>query len=288
MKLILNLNFNKYKYLYFLLFFILFLAMIYFCFSRKREGFEPYTHGPYPYSEDTIKKIKAFAIKQHPNTSISDTDLDNLVRQYSIASSETEINAYIDTGGIWTWNDRAKKQMRDNTLKSNPKMTVDELDKAMLQSQSMWPQTTLDSLLTNTGLLQIASKNHMRCNLDPSGNVIGDGLYKLDASNKLTTEVVDNKDLPVLIPGFAFLDEPCNPCMILSSQSNKFSCPFALPGTADTDKAPILPNSYLLWLWGISTSPAKSVSSVAALPSAALPSATMSSSSIMPSMPSFF
>jgi len=56
---------------------------------------------------------------------------------------------------------------------------------------------------------------------------------------------VPNTDLPSEIPGFAFVNSPCNPCDLLSS-TPKYDCPFSLKD-AKGNTAPT--HSMLQYLW---------------------------------------
>jgi hypothetical protein len=43
-----------------------------------------------------------------------------------------------------------------------------------------------------------------------------------------TTDITENETIPKIIPGFTFLNEPCNPCIALDESPNKYSCPFII------------------------------------------------------------
>jgi hypothetical protein len=46
---------------------------------------------------------------------------------------------------------------------------------------------------------------------------------------QITTENVNVNDLETIIPGFTFLDKPCNPCSALAYNNNpQYDCPFSL------------------------------------------------------------
>jgi hypothetical protein len=59
-------------------------------------------------------------------------------------------------------------------------------------------------------------------------------------------DITDYKSLPSLVPGFQFLDEPCNPCMALDESRDKYSCPFVIKNGLNTNS---YPSSIWNYLW---------------------------------------
>ena len=85
----------------------------------------------------------------------------------------------------------------------------------------------------NSGLTEDYTKDIIKCNLvkndeNPSlERIIHTGKGGIFNQQEKKIENVDYNDLENIIPGFKFLDSPCNPCQSIRAQPN-YSCPFSL------------------------------------------------------------
>jgi hypothetical protein len=213
------------------------------------------------WSEETIKSYKDYM------KSIGGQDSSSMWQQSG--TSEDSVKSFISTG-TWKWSEKVIKMFKLYVINepSGGPMSVPEgktFDEYLIDVQKQCPEEWIVTFMgTGTtytqiaGLSQIAyAKKIGMCNFDPSGNSIGNGLYKLDSSGKISTDLIDNKDLPTLIPGFTFLNEVCNPC------STDFNCPFALP---DNTGHPLLPGLGTEYYWGTSFASAMSTGLPTGLP----------------------
>jgi hypothetical protein len=166
---------------------------------------------------------------------------------------ENEANAFIQNG-LWNWDIGLINAFTAYAL-NNPtqfqgsgNIAADQID----QIQKMYPQEYYEYLLssgTADTLNSLASQYKLKCKIDSSGNLSGDGFYLLDNSGNITSTLVQNKEIPSMIPGFNFLGgTPCNPCRINSLGPDRYSCPFALP---DSGKNPLMPNAMMQYIWGM-------------------------------------
>jgi hypothetical protein len=74
-------------------------------------------------------------------------------------------------------------------------------------------------------------------------------LQEIDSNGPFISQIkdiTDYKSLPSLIPGFTFLNEPCNPCMALDESRDKYSCPFIIKNGLNTHS---YPSSIWNYLW---------------------------------------
>jgi hypothetical protein len=103
-----------------------------------------------------------------------------------------------------------------------------------------------------SGLLDNRSDDIIKCNMKQSNNATleritytGKGGIFGEQTNKVTP--VDYNDLDKIIPGFTFVNGPCNPCGALNENPD-YSCPFNL----DVKKNSFISN---VWqhLWNINT-----------------------------------
>ena len=103
---------------------------------------------------------------------------------------------------------------------------------------------------------KIAKQKNIACNIDPSTKqAIGDTMVTIDASGNVTSTVIDNSQLPTLIPGFTFLNEPCNPCNLINKN---FDCPFAIP---DSNNQTLFPGFIMDYAWNTNENITNDISS---------------------------
>jgi hypothetical protein len=100
----------------------------------------------------------------------------------------------------------------------------------------------------NSNLQENKSYDIIKCNMNNDTNITLERI-KYD-KNKKETASVDYTDLESIIPGFSFVNSPCNPCVALKS-SPDYSCPFRL---IVKDNPPFISNVWQ-YLWNINVNP---------------------------------
>jgi hypothetical protein len=75
-------------------------------------------------------------------------------------------------------------------------------------------------------------KNTIKCSTDSNGNSVMEkkvfnGMNLWNGYINTNTSVVKPEDIPKEMPGFTFVNNPCDPCVALNSPGD-FSCPFKL------------------------------------------------------------
>ena len=114
----------------------------------------------------------------------------------------------------------------------------------------------------SSGQMENLSDDVIRCNMkDSTGNGTLErirytgkgGIYGQQTS---TTSPVDYNELENIIPGFTFLNKPCNPCGAIN-ETPDYSCPFKL---VVKNKAPFVSDVFQ-YLWNITDNPLQSMPS---------------------------
>ena len=220
--------------------FILYLLNV---FSNKESFIPNITLAPVTYTASTVKQLNAknedAKASGKPQLSIEDLQ--------KIGVPENSVKQFISTGK-WPWRpefiDTIKQQMM-NASDNNSGNITDTLT----QYQSFYPEelVVLFSLGSfTTPFTDVARTKKLACNIDSTTKkAIGNGMYTLDGSGNITTSLVDNAQLPKLIPGFTFLSSPCNPCNIFNGN---YDCPFAYP---DSNGKTLFPGFLMEYGWGI-------------------------------------
>lgn len=238
---------SSYNYKYGIVLGVLFLVIFRFSYlSRKKEGFTW-----------NKKSEQDFLIIQ--NTLNKHTIFDTQMIQESQASQK-EVD-YFNQNGIWPWSENVIKIYVD-AVNSNPYIRTYSPDAvnharkiyneaAILRILSM--QTKEGQFLINGVLVQDISGNPhetlpsgfgsfgyksalignmhddiIKCKSDNTGleRITYTGKGILDVQTKKITNV-DYNNLENEIPGFTFINGPCNPCGALN-QTPDYSCPFKL------------------------------------------------------------
>jgi len=229
-----------------LFFIIVFLCIVLFnLYSRKREGF---------WSQDTVQNFIQTQQTINPNI-IFDTDV--IQKQVS----ESDVNTFLQNN-TWTWSDDVQNIYKEASSKNQYVKTLPE--ESMTQAKKIYNEKSIldvlsqqtkegqflmngieviteDDLKNGEGSFGVTSgltKNNSKlitCQTDINGNstaklkqyqytgngLLGEHTYKISD--------VDYNDLENTIPGFQYINGPCNPCSNLNpSSSNYQSCPFEL------------------------------------------------------------
>jgi hypothetical protein len=204
----------------------------------------------------TPESKRDFLIIQNTNNPHRVFDL-NMIEQNQASQEELD---YFNANGIWPWSDNTKhlyiEAVKKNTyVKISPHASLVDAQKVynetailmILSYQTKEGQFLINGVQVpigksveelpngfgefayNSGLKEDKTKDIIRCNMDNgllerihyTGK---EGIY--GSQTKIITEQ-DYNDLENTIPGFKFVNGPCNPCGAVSEKPD-YSCPFEL------------------------------------------------------------
>ena len=208
-----NIKLNKiYKRLF--LFFILFICLFiyyYFGFDKmKPYVVELFTNQQNQWSDDLRRRFI-----EYQNTMSRNNYTYNLgVLQQQVTPQEVE--EYLKTG-YWNWDETLKKLYLDKVQSSTLVNLVPE--QSLIYAMKMYNPEAVKQLLSwnykeGEFLLYGAkdvNKSIVKCSTD-------DNSYLIDSSNNR----INDGDIPNRIPGFSFINEPCNPCVGLKHEKCAF------------------------------------------------------------------
>jgi hypothetical protein len=229
------------KYSYNILFFIILIVLIilFNSFIKKSEkyGFENYN--TQPWSKDLIKRFNVYQTTM--NKHINHFNLDQLQKQATAQEAED----YLRTG-VWSWPDDLKNLYMEKIWES-PIIKIDP-QIALNYAMGIYNQNAVRELLAwNTkeghfllygadlGVTDGMPKNvHniLKCSTDSVDNShvekkVYTGMNLWNGYMNSTTTPINPEDIPNEMPGFSFVNGPCNPCVALNPDGD-FSCPFQL------------------------------------------------------------
>lgn len=138
--------------------------------------------------------------------------------------SPSEVEEYIKTG-YWNWDDDLKKLYIEKVSSSNlvKIMPIQSLNYAMRMYTPDAAKQLLAWNYKEGEFLLYGGKtidgNNIQCSSDP------EPILKETINGELTD--VKNENIPNIMPGFSFINKPCNPCVALKYPMDT-SCPFKL------------------------------------------------------------
>jgi hypothetical protein len=224
-----NIKLNRNNKRLFLIFILLIITFIYYYFEfdkiktyvvelftgkNKVELFEN-KNNIHPWSEDLRKRFL-----EYQNTmSRNDYNYNLEILQQQVTPEEVE--EYLKTG-YWNWDETLKKLYLDKVQSSTLVNLVPE--ESLNYAMKMYTPKAVKQLLAwnykeGEFLLYGAkdvNKNIIKCSSDVEPSLTD------DKNNK-----INNEDIPNIIPGFSFINEPCNPCKNLNLSTNN-KCAFKL------------------------------------------------------------
>jgi hypothetical protein len=220
-------NWIKSIYLPVVIVIILFGIILYYLFNRKPylEGFESQT-----WSTSTRDAFKKYLLSTNP--SWNEDLLNSRCDMYSKDFGATDKDAlYFIANKKWPLTETEKKIFFD-IMKNipGPKKTDAEIQKHIEDFQKMFPfgMAILGATQEITQAFNNeATNNKLMCKYsgDRRNNTyISEGVFNMDAGNKPTTHI-KNEDIPKVLPGFKFLQQPCNPCGMRDTFS---SCAYSI------------------------------------------------------------
>ena len=192
------------------------ICILFLLLSNKiKEKFQ--TISAVTYSQTTITNYNNYQSKNKIN-------VDELQK---LGVPESDVNSFISSG-TWPWSSGFTAAM-NQVLINTPNQDLSTINSTISNLQKEFPEQyyiDITSAFYALGFLNIAKSKKISCNVDSSGQSTGDTLFTLDDNGNVTSTSVANSQLPTLIPGFTFLNQPCNPCNLFNRD---FSCPYAYP-----------------------------------------------------------
>ena len=258
---------------------ILFRFAYFFSLGTSKEGFSWTTDSQNDFVnlQTTINRNVIF-------------DINELQKQ----ASQDEVNYFLQNGK-WPWSEKTKflyaqSAIRNPYIRNNPMML-------MTKAQTIYNETAMLRLLSfqskeanfllsgvtisgvpNSDTVELPSGYgsfaHNSGLQKPRNPIVkcgqkSDGKFVMQQTNYTgfegimntqTRKVVDldNNDLETAIPGFKFVNEPCNPCGALNDPPD-YSCPFTIDLSGNNQL-----EMSLAWqtLWGIPIDPLKSIEEI--------------------------
>ncbi len=259
---------------------LLFVTMYRFLqLSKRKEGFAWDTQSTKDFIkiQSTINPQKIFDV--------------NMIQKNQASQEEL---AYFNEHGMWPWSQKTKdlyiEALNANTFIRT--LPADGLNYAMtiyneaailrlLSYQTKEGQFLLNGVLVQdpsgnkmedlpngfgdfpykSGLLGNKSDDIIKCNMSNPNNAslerityTGKGGIYGEQTSKVTP--VDYNELESIIPGFTFVNSPCNPCVAIN-ETPDYSCPFKL---TVKNKPPFI-SSIWQYLWNINDNPLQSMPS---------------------------
>ena len=227
-----KLNNNNKKIILIVILLILLFIYYYFGFHEiKNYVVELFTNQNqnnkiHPWSEDLRQRF----LKYQNTMSRNDYTYNLEMLQQQVTPEEVE--EYLKTG-YWNWDETLKKLYLDKVQSSTLINLVPEvsLDYAMkMYSPDAVKQLLAWNYKEGEFLLYGAkdiNKNIIKCSTDDEPFLTSAGKKK-----------INNEDIPDVIPGFSFINEPCNPCTNLNL-NNINKCAFKLNIEGDNNTSEI-------------------------------------------------
>ena len=243
--------------------------------SKTKEGFiwKPSSTQDFLKIQNTINPQKIFDV--------------NMIQENQASQQELE---YFNKNGIWPWSQNTIKLYESAVNKNTFIRTLPEdsvnyartiyneaailrvisyqtkegrflLNGVLVSNPSGNKYEELPSgfgefaLSEDSGLLENRSDDIVKCNMkNPKNSILERITYTgkggIFGEQTTKTSYVDYKNLEKIIPGFTFLNGPCNPCGAINEKPD-YSCPFRLK----VKKNPPFVSGVWQTLWGINDNP---------------------------------
>ena len=209
----------------------------------------------------------------------------NMIQESQASQEELD---YFNKNGKWPWSQEVKKLYTEAVLtnpfiRTSPEDAINHVRTIynqtailrILSTQTKEGQFLLNGVLVQdpkgnkmedlpsgfgdfgykSGLIGPLNKDVIRCKMNDNGSSTLERITytgKGGILNEQTKEVsdVDYNDLENIIPGFSFVNGPCNPCVAINNPP-EYSCPFKLK----VQNKPIFVSGVWEYLWGIKINP---------------------------------
>jgi hypothetical protein len=189
-----------------------------------------------PWPKDVVHRFKIYQKTVSKN-----------VKQYNMYVLQQEATAdeaeTLMRTGYWPWPEELKDEYI-KTVWQSPMIKIDP-NIALQNAQSTYCKNIAKRLIgwnTKEGQFLIYGadagrtdampvKNTIKCSYDLKNSVLqktvftGYNLFNGYKNSKTTT--IKNEDIPTEVPGFSFVNGPCNPCNAIN-QTPEYNCPFKL------------------------------------------------------------
>jgi hypothetical protein len=269
------------------------LIILYRFSRLSKEGFEINVSGTFNIDDESQQNMMSQEELNNNFLQIQNTINKNTIFDMNIINlqaSQEELK-YFNKNGIWPWSPKVI-ELYEEAISRNPyvrsvsKQSVEYARKIyneaailrVLSYQTKEGQFLINGILVKdpsgnkmeelpsgfgnfpyeTGLLGNRVDDIIKCNLKNDKNptlerirYTGKGGIFGEQTEKVTP--VDYKDLEKIIPGFTFLNKPCNPCGSMADIPD-YSCAYRL---RVKDKPPFI-SSVWQYLWGINDNPLES------------------------------
>ena len=228
------------KYSYYILIIILLVIsiLLFNSFTKIKSGFQN-NNTTNKWSTELIKQFNIYQTTMNKNKTYYDLDI--LQKQ----ATPEDVKQLFETG-YWPWTDELKNDYIEKVwsspiIKIEPKYALDYAMKTYNQTAARellaW-NTKEGQFLLYGGDLGVTDgmpkniHNTIKCSTDSSGNsvmekTVFNGMNLWNGYMNTNTSVVKPEDIPKAMPGFTFVNNPCDPCVALNSPGD-FSCPFKL------------------------------------------------------------
>lgn len=222
---IFNMKMNINNQRLFLIFILSIISFIYYYFGFheiKNYVVELFTNQNqnqnnknYPWSEDLRQRF----LKYQNTMSHNDYTYNLEMLQQQVTTQEVEEYLKI---GHWNWDKNLKKLYLDKVQSSTlvnivPKVSLDYAMKMYtpdaVKQLLAWNYKEGEFLLYGA---KDVNQNIVKCSADDQTFLTSDGKNK-----------INDEDIPNVVPGFSFINEPCNPCVAINNLSNT-KCAFKL------------------------------------------------------------
>lgn len=260
---------SSYNYKYGIVLGILFLIIFRFSQLLKREGFTWNKKSEHDFLliQNTINRNKIFDTQMIQESQASQEEVDYFNQNGMWPWSENVINLYVEAVKnnpyIRTYSPNSVTNARKiynqaailRVLSMQTKEGQFLINGVLVQDSSGNQYETLPSGFGTfgykSGLIGNRKDNIIKCNSNYNGlekiTYTGKGILNEQTKN---ISDVDYNDLEDLIPGFTFINEPCNPCGALK-QTADYSCPFKLQVK---NKPPFISDVWQ-YLWQVQDNP---------------------------------
>jgi hypothetical protein len=208
----------------FIMIIFLFLSIIfYYSLIKKKTILEPFE-----WSQNTIDNFLSFQSTVNP---LSHFNIPILQEQ----ASQEEVN-YLLQNGYWPWT----TYVEDLYLEALSRNKIQHITPAfsMEKAKKIYNENAIKQMLswnTKEGQFLLTgginkNKEEIKCfsNLNEPSSIKKIKLNGYNLWNGYKNERITNimdEEIPLEMPGFSFIKEPCNPCIALD---NDYSCPFEL------------------------------------------------------------
>ena len=213
---------------------VLFAVIVIFLykFSIQREGFS--------WTENSKRDFLLIQDTIHPHK-VFDT---NMISKNQASQEEVD---YFNKNGRWPWSDKTK-ELYLKAITANPYVKIDGVKVASNGGSEEELPSGFGDFPYKSGLKTDLSKDVIRCNMNNYSleriHYMGrDGIYGAQTSMKMPVEY---GDLENIIPGFKFVNGPCNPCGAFKEKP-EYNCPFELKVREDDTGI----SSIWKTLWGL-------------------------------------